>query len=388
MIDYERYSDAFTLKNGGYWVHYWKPNHMAYGKYPTAGCWNTRYSGRNASTFAEHLQTATFWGAKTSGLSETEFRDLFAESERLDFRLYVTAKQVYFFWKGSKIEVKADAIGRQQVKNAIEKMAIEQNKPATAKIQAADSKAAKRAEAVARTRALMKQPEPKAAEPELIEAPAPVVSAPYSKTPEARAGLAPEKVPAFRKWARGLRGSFKTLPLPAQFDAFLAGGDAKDWEVVLSDEPAPELVEPTSPIILHDAHVFAYRRNRANRLKALRRVAVRDGHGRFRVAVLANHNGCAITGLKEGIEAAHIVPVAMVEDMRPGNGVALVNWLHAAFDALAFSIEPIGLTVVVAPAARQWLNIDGLQLVDGAIWPFDRSALAHHFERFKEAHRQ
>ncbi|EKN3946275.1 hypothetical protein DVP60_06680 [Yersinia enterocolitica] len=210
---------------------------------------------------------------------------------------------------------------------------------------------------------------------------APMANEPYSNTPEARAGLPTEQVPAFRNWANGLRGTFKTAPLTAQIEAFLVGGKAEDWEIVLSDE----LEHIAKPVILHDAHVFTYRLNRANRLKALRRVTVREGHGRFRMAVLANHNGCSITGLKDGVEAAHIVPVAMVEDMRPGNGLALVSWLHAAFDALAFSIEPVGLNIHVAPQARQWLNIDGLQLVDGKIWPLDRGALAHHFERFKEA---
>ncbi|MFS7192256.1 HNH endonuclease [Serratia proteamaculans] len=222
---------------------------------------------------------------------------------------------------------------------------------------------------------------------------APRANEPYSKTQEARAGLPPEQVPAFRNWVNGLRGTFKTAPLTAQIEAFLVGGKAEDWEIVLSDElehiaepvATEDVVPLAEPVILHEAHVFAYRRNRANRLKALRRVTVRKGHGRFRMAVLANHNGCSITGLKDGVEAAHIVPVAIVEDMRPGNGLALVSWLHAAFDALAFSIEPVGLTIHVAPQVRQWLNIDGLQLVDGKIWPLDRGALAHHFERFKEA---
>ncbi|EPK9866881.1 HNH endonuclease [Serratia ureilytica] len=210
---------------------------------------------------------------------------------------------------------------------------------------------------------------------------APIANKTYSKTPEVRAGLLPEQVPAFRRWAKDLRGLFKSAPLSAQIEAFLVGGKAEDWEIVLSDE----LEHIAESVIFHDAHVFAYRHNRANRIKALRRVTVREGQGRFRTAVLANHNGCSITGLKDCVEAAHILPVAMVEDMRPGNGLALVSWLHAAFDALAFSIEPVGLTIHVAPQARQWLNIDGLQLVDGKIWPLDRSALAHHFERFKEA---
>ncbi|WP_248464896.1 HNH endonuclease [Pectobacterium versatile] len=222
---------------------------------------------------------------------------------------------------------------------------------------------------------------------------APMVNTPYSNTPERRAGLPPEQVPAFRHWAKGLRGTFKTVPLTSQVEAFLVGGKAEDWEIVSSDE-LKQITEPVvtenvsplaEPVILHDAQVFEYRHNRASRLKALRRVTVREGHGRFRMAVLANHNGCSITGLKDGVEAAHIVPVAMLEDMRPSNGLALVSWLHAAFDALAFSIEPVGLTIHVAPQARQWLNIDGLQLVDGKIWSLDRSALAHHFERFKDA---
>ncbi|MBG2804177.1 HNH endonuclease [Proteus mirabilis] len=202
----------------------------------------------------------------------------------------------------------------------------------------------------------------------------------YSNTSEARAGLPPEKVFTFRIRANSLRQTFKTVPLTVQIEEFLVGRKTEDCEIVLNGKPK----YIAEPIILHDTHIFAYRRNRAKRLKALRSVTVREGHGRFRMSVLANHDGCSITGLKDCVEAAHIVPVAIMEDMRPGNGLALVSWLHAAFDALAFSIDPIELIIHVAPQARQWLNIDGLRLVDGKIWPLDRSALAHHFERFKE----
>lgn len=171
--------------------------------------------------------------------------------------------------------------------------------------------------------------------------------------------------------------------------AELADETAADLQEVAVQIPAVTLVVPVDPVanvevLPHDAHVARFRMNRANRLKALRRVSVREGQANFRIQVLANFDGCAITGMTEHLEAAHVVPHSEVDDMRPNNGIALAGFLHRAFDDLMFSVNPLTLTVFVDPAYRQFLNVHGTQLRDGKIWKLDRSALAHHWERFKE----
>lgn len=171
----------------------------------------------------------------------------------------------------------------------------------------------------------------------------------------------------------------------------LADETLEDVQEVTAQVPAITVVTPVAPVanvvevLPHDAHVIRFRMNRANRLKALRRVSVREGQANFRIQVLANFDGCAITGMTEHLEAAHVVPHSEVDDMRPNNGIALAGFLHRAFDDLMFSVNPLTLTVFVDPAYRQFLNIHSAQLRDGKIWKLDRSALAHHWERFKEA---
>lgn len=125
------------------------------------------------------------------------------------------------------------------------------------------------------------------------------------------------------------------------------------------------------------------RRERANRLRQLRRVAVRKGQGRFRLQVLGNYGGiCCITGLVDNIEAAHIVPHCDTANQHPANGLPLAKFLHGAFDTGLISVNPETLRVEVAPAARAWLSIDGIQISDGQIWPIDRVALAAHHALF------
>lgn len=215
-----------------------------------------------------------------------------------------------------------------------------------------------------------------------------------------RAGLNPEHTQQFLMFCTRQPSRFrKSNSTARQIVLFYNLPHKKDPVIIYKKRPfeipeeletiKPERVE-VLPLILHNAHVelmvSIQRRKRANELRALRRQAVREGQGLFRLHVLANHNGCAITSLTDGLEAAHIVPHAAGGAMSAANGLALVSWLHTAFDALTFTINPVTLTVVVAPAARAWLNIDGVQLVDGQIFELDRTALVNHFERFKEAH--
>ncbi|ASG62717.1 hypothetical protein CEW81_03515 [Kluyvera genomosp. 3] len=113
------------------------------------------------------------------------------------------------------------------------------------------------------------------------------------------------------------------------------------------------------------------------------------GQGRFRLQVLANYHGaCCITGLVDGVEAAHIVPHRETANQHPNNGLPLIKALHAAFDSGFFSINPAALRVVVREDARGWLNIDGKQIDDGGIWQIDRIALAKHYEAFMKAQSQ
>lgn len=501
MIDYERNSTRFsTTASGRYSYQVWKTNHYAFGHY-AGGCWVTKYSGMYSENSNGYRATADLWGTKLTGYTHVEWLELVAASDALTFTLHIDELQVYFFDNnGQKIVVKGDTVGRQQVRRALERLAKTRGKDLPKSKE--ETKASRRAAAIARTQTLMSKPEPAAAlnvgtnavlsATESLKALA--ITESIKAAPELKRGLEVRDVANYRAWfsenhskligvkmtdAIAMYRAGTTIVAPAVepiaepvteaaaeqaaivshverlgeawgvtvrsriqhskttgklhvllssedkallnsvSEASIANPVAAPPEMVVvgkvpeekktqivsrredlataiankqeneTEHPAElvateEIMLLNEPVILHDAHVFTYRRNRANRLKALRSVTVREGHGRFRVAVLANHDGCSITGLKDCVEAAHIVPVAIVEDMRPSNGLALVSWLHAAFDALAFSIEPVGLTIRVSPQARQWLNIDGLQLVDGKIWPIDRGALAHHFERFKE----
>lgn len=153
-----------------------------------------------------------------------------------------------------------------------------------------------------------------------------------------------------------------------------------------------ETIQPKKPIrntSMRTPEQVEERRQQANRLKALRQVAVREGQGRFRLQVLANYHGaCCITGLVDGVEAAHIVPHRETANQHPNNGLPLIKALHAAFDSGFFSINPATLRVVVREDARGWLNIDGKQIDDGGIWQIDRIALAKHYEAFMKAQSQ
>lgn len=159
-----------------------------------------------------------------------------------------------------------------------------------------------------------------------------------------------------------------------------------------NDKKAAEKSEVHSAIkitaLLQDAHVATFRRNRANILRQLRRVAVREGSSKFRAIVLANFGGvCCITGCSDHVEAAHIIPHADSANMHPANGLALTKFLHAAFDQLAFSINPFTLAVVVADTWRGILNIHGINIADCALVNIDQNALTYHFEAFMENHR-
>ncbi|WP_442954687.1 HNH endonuclease [Pantoea sp. LMR881] len=77
-------------------------------------------------------------------------------------------------------------------------------------------------------------------------------------------------------------------------------------------------------------------------------MTVRNGQSHFRNYVLGNFGWkCAVTDLTTSVEAAHITAFSKGGGMTPGNGVALVSWLHKAYDAHAFCIHPLTLTVHV-----------------------------------------
>ncbi|HAU6297926.1 TPA: HNH endonuclease [Citrobacter freundii] len=191
-------------------------------------------------------------------------------------------------------------------------------------------------------------------------------------TPEVAAGLPPALLKDFRAWCAALNELHTGKTLDEKIDGFLSSS----WEEWTA--------EPVVLIPLHDAHVVASRKRRAARLKALRRVVVREGQSRFSQQVNANFDGCVLTGATEHLEAAHILPDRDYDHMHPSNGLLLVGFLHRAFDDLMFTINPLTLTVFVTPTFRAWLNIHGKQICDGNIWKIDRAALAHHWEYFKE----
>lgn len=402
MLQHTTAKERYELTSTHYTAKVWKPNHCAFGNY-TDGCWMKVHYGSRDGVHGNRLQKALIHGASIVGLELEHFRYFFECTEDSGINLYLEGSKLRFYANGTWHDFTKQ--NRPAFLSLIKKNGWHR-KPGSV---AAKQKALARADALNSARVTSG----KATAPNTVFVPLPSNS--YHQQLIAH-GLDMGKLTGFLKWEKEhqlflsavsmserVQMFNKTLtfaPLgiiragvaSESADAFVTWVKANQRELMgvnLADRVArfngTEPVEEVSPLIIHAAHVLAYRANRKNRLRALRRQIVREGQGRFRLNVLANFDGCAITGLTADIEAAHIVPDCVDQDMRPENGIALVSWLHIAFDALAFTVNPVTLTVTVAPAYRKWLQIHGTVIADGSIWQIDRANLVHHYERFREA---
>lgn len=98
---------------------------------------------------------------------------------------------------------------------------------------------------------------------------------------------------------------------------------------------------------------FDYSNVADQRQKAIAEVVRRRGQIKFRKALIEAYRGkCAISGCDavEALEAAHIAPYRGDHSNHVQNGLLLRADLHSLFDLGLLSIDPTGMTVVVASA--------------------------------------
>lgn len=158
-----------------------------------------------------------------------------------------------------------------------------------------------------------------------------------------------------------------------------------------------ELVQPVIPKVRkktqdvltlpHTAHLLAWERTcYAAMDKEARTYANYDNS--FRIEVLGNFaSRCAVSGSGRDVTAAHIIPKSLTGSNDPANGIALTHFLHLAYDAYIFAIEPLSLRLVVAPAWRHVLAFDGQPLINPRNSPLSLASLDFGYQMFCEVNR-
>lgn len=125
-----------------------------------------------------------------------------------------------------------------------------------------------------------------------------------------------------------------------------------------------------------------YESNR--QILAVRRT-VRHGQAIFRENLLNYYGGvCLISGATtlEVIEAAHIAPYNGTITNSLNNGLLLRVDLHRLFDCGLLGIQPDTHTIRIAPEARDYEELDGLQLSGRKPIAASRSLLQHRWKQF------
>mgnify|MGYP003251152848 CR=1 FL=1 len=359
------------------WKHKsWKPNHHAWGNDTHTGCFKIEAEGKRGRQFRYHFRIAVARAAAIFNMPANEIRYAFTKALE-DFQFIAI--------RDNEMNIGYHAtVSNQDTPDEIRAVLKQYNFYGSlhegqqeGSLQPTVQKKSKKSKRQARREHLKAWNEKYAVLPG--ERPKRISVSHLSKTslsmlvPEVAAGLPADMVKDFRDWCKRLNELNTGKTLDEKIDGFLSDS----WEEWTAETPV------SNP--LHDAHLLEFRKRRAARLRKLREVAQREGQGRFHMYVLAYFAVCDITGITESLEAAHIVPDSSHDYMHASNGIALVSFLHRAFDDLFFSINPLTLAVFVDTPFRGWLNIHGVQLRDGNIWKLDRSALAHHWERFRGA---
>ncbi|MGD8201359.1 HNH endonuclease [Ornithinimicrobium sp. W1679] len=92
-------------------------------------------------------------------------------------------------------------------------------------------------------------------------------------------------------------------------------------------------------------------------------VAIREGQGAFRQALLGVYDGCAVTGtrLEAALDAAHISPYKGQQSNKVRNGLILRKDIHRLFDLDLLTLEDDG-TIRVAPEVSEpiYRELDGM----------------------------
>lgn len=426
------------ISRSSYTRYYWKPNHMAYGKHWTPGCWQPTVCRQKSTYLANALNAIS----AASDLNTEEARRMFEHSDSAGATVSIAKGQITISDHGSLLIF--DIKTSQEFRRFLVKKGWLKDAPMSVEVITSTShKKGRKAKGTAKGNGDNNLPSASTDNTYLNQYIRPAhISYEFwmNASDYMRAlmffGLPVEDIDKFRDWDKRHWKRQKKILLQERIKIFQKGGiianptkqaEAKRAPSALSHglkkadleqyqewfktehkaghtlgvkesvmvarfytrhtlQPESKVVDAVSKklIELHDAHVIVMRRRRKNRLKELRRITVREGQDRFKRAVLANFDNCAITGLNCGLEAAHIIPDATHEYMHPENGLLLAGFIHKAFDDLLFAINPKNMMVFVLEVYRPYLNIHGRSLNDGKIWCISRGALAYHWERFKE----
>ena len=116
-------------------------------------------------------------------------------------------------------------------------------------------------------------------------------------------------------------------------------------------------------------------------------VVRRKGQANFRATLISAYEGkCVITGCDalEALEAAHITPYRGSHTDRPQNGLLLRADLHSLFDLGLLAVNPVTMTIVLAPElkATSYADLAGRSIAaprDASLRP-SVDALAQHLE--------
>lgn len=435
MIVYEKKRIKTIISRTSYTRRVWKNNHMAFGRYPTEGCWNTVHCGKRSHYFAISLNEL----ASITNISSEEARRVFENSDVQNAVINIKNRTVtidingktHIFNRENSEQFHSFVLENGWMKEAAKSIPVntsnKKNKKSNGDTRSIKTSSMCKISSIPSSKNI----------PYIKPNDVPVEfwsrRSEYEKAMLVN-GLPIEKIDEFRNWDMRVYKFNKDKTISQRISMFkkkcirlkqtegcvseikygLNPDDINKYRSWLAIEikekraykiKMKELIarfymcnglEPqkTSPVKveflsqkgifqLHDAHVIEYRHRRKNRLKVLRGITQREGQARFRRGVLANFNACAITNIDCILEAAHIIPDATHDFMHPENGIALTSVLHKAFDELFFSINPETLTVFVTPSWRPFLNIHGITIPDGKIWPISRTALEHHWFRFK-----
>ncbi|GAB2534491.1 HNH endonuclease [Nocardia heshunensis] len=112
-------------------------------------------------------------------------------------------------------------------------------------------------------------------------------------------------------------------------------------------------------------------------------VRVRNGQAKFRQQLLERYGlVCAVTGPcpAKALEAAHLRAFATHAVHDVDEGLLLRSDIHSLFDAGQIAIDPVSLTVVVAPMLKKYANyavLEGLPIATGS---YIKALSDHHKE--------
>ncbi|TSD40504.1 HNH endonuclease [Rhodococcus sp. KBS0724] len=111
------------------------------------------------------------------------------------------------------------------------------------------------------------------------------------------------------------------------------------------------------------------------------RTKARNGQNEFRKALLQKYGlHCAVTGPcpAEALQAAHLRPFAEHETHSVGEGMLLRSDIHQLFDAGLIAINPVTMTVAVAPTLTQYTDYMKLEGAKVGLNSIDVELLQQH----------